>query len=389
MVTHKHDPNRPAPSGQASGRESGFSGERIARVLARAGVASRREAERLIEAGRVALNGVALTSPAMNVGPGDIVTLDGKVLADREPARLWLHHKPAGLITTNKDPKGRPTVFDRLPKDLPRVMSVGRLDINSEGLLLLTNDGDLARSLELPSTGLVRRYRARAYGRASQAKLDTLKAGMVVDGIAYGPIEAVLEGAGAAGGANVWIALALSEGKNREVRKVLDAIGLKVSRLIRVSYGPFELGDLPSGAVAEVPAARLKALTAALASGADLNAAMPKASPPAERLSVASNPKHRADAAPRKPGQGRPGRPGAPRAEDTKSARSKFAGARPAGATSWDSRETKPDGPKKTYKSGWARPKPKSAGPKSGGPKSPGPKAAQPKSRPTGPKGAR
>ncbi len=194
MVSHKHDPIRPASRVKP---RPPILGERIARVLARAGVASRREAERLIGAGRVALNGVVLTSPAVNVGPGDIVTMDGKVIADREPARLWLHHKPAGLITTHKDPKGRATVFDRLPKDLPRVMSMGRLDINSEGLLLLTNDGDLARSLELPSTGLVRRYRARAYGRASQAKLDRLKDGMVVDGIAYGPIQAMLEGAGA------------------------------------------------------------------------------------------------------------------------------------------------------------------------------------------------
>jgi 23S rRNA pseudouridine2605 synthase len=323
-------------------------------VLARAGVASRREAERLIEAGRVALNGVALTSPAVNVGPGDIVTLDGKVIADREPARLWLHHKPAGLITTHKDPKGRPTVFDRLPKTLPRVMSVGRLDINSEGLLLLTNDGDLARALELPSTGLVRRYRARAYGRASQAKLDTLKAGIVVDGIAYGPIEAVLEGAGAGGGANVWIALALAEGKNREVRKVLDAIGLKVSRLIRVSYGPFELGDLPSGAVAEVPARDVRALLAGNFEPAPPPAAAKRPPQSAEPVLGSASGRARGRTAPPKGEHPRP-RSSPPGGSPRKAGEGGRTGARKP-----------PEDPKKPYKPGWARPKPRSgpSGPK-------------------------
>jgi 23S rRNA pseudouridine2605 synthase len=229
----------------------------VARTLARAGVASRREAERLIEAGRVALNGEVLTSPAVNVGPEDILTLDGEVVADREPPRLWRYHKPAGLITTHKDPKGRPTVFSSLPKDLPRVISIGRLDLNSEGLLLLTNDGALARQLELPAAGVVRRYRARAYGRAGQDKLDRLKTGITVEGVAYGPIEARIEGGT---GSNIWVGVGLAEGKNREVRKVLEALGLKVNRLIRVAYGPLELGDLPPGEVEEVPARQLRQL---------------------------------------------------------------------------------------------------------------------------------
>ncbi len=249
MVSHPSDPSgRPGP-GQPTTR-----GERAAKVLARAGVASRREVERLIESGRVALNGQVLTSPAVNVGEGDILTLDGKAVAEREPARLWRYHKPAGLITTHKDPKGRPSVFERLPPNMPRVISVGRLDLTSEGLLMLTNDGELARQLELPTTGLVRRYRARAFGRVSQETLDRLKDGIVVDGVAYGPIQAHLDGGR---GSNLWISLSLAEGKNREVRKVLEAVGLKVNRLIRTSYGPFELGSLEPGAVDEITARRL------------------------------------------------------------------------------------------------------------------------------------
>ena len=254
MVSHSNDPSGRRSGGQAFDHAGA---ERVARVLARAGIASRREAERLIEAGRVALNGQVLTSPAVNVGPSDIVTVDGAPIAEREPPRLWRYHKPPGLLTTHKDPKGRTTVFDTLPKDLPRVISVGRLDYSSEGLLLLTNDGAVARQLELPSTGVVRWYRARAFGRASQEKLDRLKDGITVDGVAYGSIEAKLE---RGQGANVWISLALSEGKNREVRKVLEALGMKVNRLIRVAYGPFELGDLAPGAVEEVPARQLKPL---------------------------------------------------------------------------------------------------------------------------------
>jgi 23S rRNA pseudouridine2605 synthase len=220
-------------------------------VLARAGVASRREVERLIAAGRVTLNGRPLTTPAVKVSAADVVTLDGQVVAAAEATRLFRYHKPQGLVTSHADPKGRPTVFQALPEGLPRLISVGRLDLNSEGLLLLTNDGGLARALELPSNGWIRRYRARAYGRIDQARLDSLKDGITVEGVRYGPIEARLD-AGKAGATNVWVTLSLAEGKNREVRRVLEALGLTVNRLIRVSYGPFDLGTLPVGKIEEV-----------------------------------------------------------------------------------------------------------------------------------------
>lgn len=244
MVEHNPHPN----DGDASGQ-----GERIAKALARAGVASRREVERLIEAGRVTLNGQVLTTPAVKVQRGDILMVDGKVVDEPEPARVWRYHKPVGLVTTHADPKGRPTVFQALPPGMPRVISVGRLDLNSEGLLLLTNDGGLARALELPSTGLSRRYRARARGRITQDKLDQLKNGITVEGVHYGPIEATLDKAKEGGtGANLWITLTLTEGKNREVRKVLEALGLTVNRLIRLAYGPFQLGTLAQGELEEV-----------------------------------------------------------------------------------------------------------------------------------------
>ncbi|HZC15923.1 MAG TPA: pseudouridine synthase [Caulobacteraceae bacterium] len=249
MVEHAPDPNPADSLGQASGVQ--VSGERVAKALARAGVASRREVERLIAAGRVKLNGKVLTTPAVKVDARDVLTVDGKVVAAAEPARLWRYHKPVGLVTTHADPKGRPTVFEALPRGLPRVISVGRLDLNSEGLLLLTNDGELARSLELPSNGLVRRYRARVRGQAKQEALDGLRDGLSVDGVVYGPIQARLEPK-SGDGVNHWIAISLAEGKNREVRKVLDALGLAVNRLIRVSYGPHQLGDLKPGEVAEV-----------------------------------------------------------------------------------------------------------------------------------------
>lgn len=223
-------------------------------MLARAGVCSRRDAERLIADGRVKLNGTRLDTPAVKVTAADKITVDGKPVASAEPSRLWRYHKPSGLVTTHRDPAGRPTVFERLPKDLPRVVSVGRLDLTSEGLLLLTNDGGLARRLELPSSGWRRRYRARAFGRIEQADLDKLAQGVTVDGVRYGPIEAKLE----RGGANSWITLSLSEGKNREVRRVLESFGLKVNRLIRVAYGPFLLGALEPGAVEEIPRRVLK-----------------------------------------------------------------------------------------------------------------------------------
>ena len=230
-------------------------GERIAKRLARAGVCSRREAERRIAAGRVTLNGKTLETPAVNVLEKDIITMDGVPVGKKEPVRLWRYHKPAGLVTSHSDEKGRDTIFDHLPEDIPRVISVGRLDMNSEGLLLLTNDGGLSRYLELPATGWIRKYRARAYGRITQEKLDLLKEGICIDGFSYGAIEAVLEPSQTA---NVWIDISLKEGKNREVRRVLDSLGMQVNRLIRTSYGSFSLGDLPSGAIEEVKREELR-----------------------------------------------------------------------------------------------------------------------------------
>jgi 23S rRNA pseudouridine2605 synthase len=224
-------------------------GIRIAKAMARAGVASRREVERLIGLGKVAVNGRILDSAATLVRPDDILTLDGQVVGGPEPTRVWRYHKPAGLLTTHSDPGGRPTVFQHLPEGMPRVISVGRLDFNTEGLLILTNDGELARALELPSTGWVRRYRARAHGSTTQARLDGLQHGVEVDGVRYGPIEARLD---KAQGSNVWITVSVAEGKNREVRKVLESLGLKVNRLIRLSYGPFSLGALGAEEVEEV-----------------------------------------------------------------------------------------------------------------------------------------
>jgi 23S rRNA pseudouridine2605 synthase len=230
-------------------------GERIAKVMARAGLASRRQAEAWIAAGRVAVNGAVISSPALNVTPSDRIAVDGQPLPRRERTRLFLYHKPRGLVTTHSDPEGRPTIFAALPKDLPRLISVGRLDINTEGLLLLTNDGGLARVLELPATGWLRRYRVRALGRVMQPALDRLRGGVTVEGVHYGPIEATLD---REQGANVWLTVGIREGKNREVRKVLETLALKVNRLIRVAFGPFELGDLDDGAVEEVKTEELR-----------------------------------------------------------------------------------------------------------------------------------
>jgi 23S rRNA pseudouridine2605 synthase len=230
-------------------------GERIAKRMARAGLCSRRDAERWIADRRVSVNGTVLTSPAIVVAPGDKVVVDGKPLPDAEPARLWRYYKPSGLVTTARDEQGRTTIFERLPPSLPRVVSVGRLDLTSEGLLLLTNDGELARHLELPATGWVRRYRVRAFGRIDQAALDRLRNGITVEGVNYGAIEATIE---RQQGSNVWIDMALKEGRNREIRRVMEALGMTVNRLIRVSYGPFQLGKLDLGAVDEVPRRVLK-----------------------------------------------------------------------------------------------------------------------------------
>lgn len=256
----------PAPK-QTEGAQPG---ERIAKYLARAGVASRREAEQLIEMGVVTVDGETLTTPAFKVLPGMEVKVDGTRVGAKEPARLWRYHKPAGLVTTHKDPQGRPTVFDAVAgreggllkssgpsaaSRLPRVISVGRLDLTTEGLLLLTNDGALARRLELPSTGWVRRYRVRAYGPADPNKLAALSQGIAIDGVAYKPIRAELE---QFQGGNAWIAISLTEGKNREVRKVMEHLGLKVNRLIRTAYGPFQLGGLKKGAIEEVTTKQLR-----------------------------------------------------------------------------------------------------------------------------------
>jgi 23S rRNA pseudouridine2605 synthase len=225
-------------------------GDRIAKFLARAGVASRRDAEKLIADGLVSLNGEKVAHPATFVATGDIVQVGGRVVDAPERARLWRYHKPDGLITTHRDQAGRPTVFERLPPGLPRVVSVGRLDLNSEGLLLLTNDGALARRLELPSNGWIRRYRVRVHGEVDQAALRALSDGVTVDGVRYAGIEAGLD---SVKGSNAWLTVSLREGRNREIRKVMGYLHLSVTRLIRIAYGPFQLGMLERGAIAEVP----------------------------------------------------------------------------------------------------------------------------------------
>ena len=266
------DTDKRAPRAEPKPKKAG---ERIAKVVARAGLASRRDSEEMITQGRVTVNGRVINSPALDVTANDVVAVDGKVLPPRERTRLFMYHKPRGLMTTHADPEGRPTVFDNLPEGLPRLISIGRLDFNTEGLLLLTNDGGLARALELPDTGWLRRYRVRAHGEVTQAQLDELKKGVEVDGVKYGSIDATLE---RDQGANVWLVFAIREGKNREVRNVMAHLGLEVNRLIRVSYGPFQLGELAEGQVEEVKTRVLREQLgekiAALA-GADFNRPMP------------------------------------------------------------------------------------------------------------------
>ncbi len=232
-----------------------FEGERIAKFLARAGVASRREAEKLIEQGIVTVNGEVLSTPAFKVTPDMDIRVDGTRVAKPQPPRMWRFHKPDGLVTTHKDPQGRPTVFQALEGRLPRVISIGRLDLTTEGLLLLTNSGALSRQLELPANAWTRRYRVRAYGRTTQKALDGLQEGVNIDGIEYGPIRAKLD---QQQGDNQWITLSINEGKNREVRNVMRHLGLTVNRLIRTAYGPFQLGKLPKGDYEEVPGKQLR-----------------------------------------------------------------------------------------------------------------------------------
>ncbi len=286
-------------------------GERIAKVIARAGLASRREAEAWIVAGRVSVNGAMISSPALNVTRSDRIAVDGLPLRARERTRLFLYHKPRGLMTTHSDPEGRDTIFRALPKGLPRLISVGRLDINTEGLLLLTNDGGLARILELPATGWLRRYRVRALGRVQQEALDRLRGGITIDGIRYGPIEATLD---REQGANVWLTFGIREGKNREVRKVLETLGLQVNRLIRVAFGPFDLGSLNDGAVKEIETEELRTMLGEQIvneSGADFDAPLaseethtPSRGHPKTRAREAHKPQGKTGD---KPGQG-PGR---------------------------------------------------------------------------------
>ncbi|MFP3382504.1 pseudouridine synthase [Tritonibacter sp. SIMBA_163] len=238
------------PQGHASvNAQPASEGGRIAKVLSRAGVASRREAERMIAEGRVAVNGKVIDSPALNVTDNDRIVVDGKPLPEAEAPRLWLYYKPTGLVTSNSDEKGRRTIFDELPEDLPRVMTVGRLDINSEGLLLLTNDGGVKRQLELPSTGWLRRYRVRINGRPQDHEFEILRKGVVIDGERFQPMTVTLD---RQQGANAWLTIGLREGKNREIRRAMDEVGYPVNRLLRVSYGPFQLGTLKEGEVEEL-----------------------------------------------------------------------------------------------------------------------------------------
>ena len=230
-------------------------GERIAKVVARAGVCSRRDAERYIEQGRIAVNGQVLTTPAFVVTSKDMITVDSQPLPVKERTRVWRYYKPAGLITSHKDPEGRPTVFDSLPETMPRVISVGRLDLNSEGLLLLTNDGELARRIELPSTGWIRRYRVRIHGDMTPDIMEKLAQGVTVEGVRYAGVQVVVD---KKQGTNTWLTVSLKEGKNREIRRLMESFGLKVTRLIRVSYGPFQLGVLPKGGLDEISAKVLK-----------------------------------------------------------------------------------------------------------------------------------
>ncbi|QNQ11961.1 pseudouridine synthase [Sphingomonas alpina] len=321
------------PSKDAPG-ESSRDSQRIAKLLARAGIASRREVERMITEGRVALNGVAIETPATILTSLAGVTVDGNPVQAAAPARLFLYHKPSGLLVTERDPGGRPTIYDKLPKDLPRLVPVGRLDLNTEGLLLLTTDGELKRQLELPATGVERAYRARAYGAVTQAQLEDLIHGVEIEGVRYGSINANLE---RRTGANVWIEMILTEGKNREVRRVLEYLGLKVSRLIRTRYGPFVLGDLPPGDIGEVRQHDVVAFRK-----------NPTRNPPPERLKQDEKYSARPRPTPVVAGARRPPSPAPRRTEGPGDRRTPSAGpraARPEPVTIGDKRPARPKAP--------------------------------------------
>jgi 23S rRNA pseudouridine2605 synthase len=314
-------------------------GDRIAKVLARAGLCSRRDAERWIEEGRVAVDGKRLDTPAFVVTPGSIILVDGKPIKEPEPSRLWRYHKPAGLVTSHRDEKGRPTLFDTLPPELGRVISVGRLDLNSEGLLLLTNDGELARKLELPTTGWVRRYKVRVHGTVEPERFVPLVDGVVIDGVRYGEIKVEFE---RQKGSNAWVTVALAEGKNREIRKVFEHLGYVVTRLIRLSYGPFQLGLLPRGAIEEVPRRVLRdqlGLGAAKDKGAARKTLALKEEPAAPKGKPRVPKPHRAvEPAPKR------GRPPAPAAERSIEARA--APGKPAARVTVKTIAARPTGPK-------------------------------------------
>ncbi|MCJ2038612.1 pseudouridine synthase [Methylobacterium sp. J-059] len=304
-----------APAKAAPAAPETYEGERIAKAIARAGIASRRDVEAMIAEGRITLNGRVLDTPAINVTDSDAITVDGEPLPTRERTRLWIFHKPRGLVTTARDPEGRQTVFEVMPEEMPRVVAIGRLDINTEGLLLLTNDGGLAKVIAHPDTGWLRRYRVRAFGDITQMELDQLRKGVTIDGMEYGPVEATLD---RVSGDNVWLTLGLREGKNREVKRILEHLGLSVNRLIRLSFGPFQLGDLEVGLTEEI---KTKVLKEQLGKGLASQAGVDFASPVREPIAPFGGPKKEAqaersrrDEAPRgrAPSGGRPVRPAAP-----------------------------------------------------------------------------
>lgn len=293
-------------------QSSSVPGDRIAKVLSRAGIASRREAERMIEAGRVRVNGTQIDSPALNVTARDEISVDGVLVGDPEPPRMWLYHKPTGVVTTNRDEKGRGTIFDDLPDDMPRVMSIGRLDLNSEGLLLLTNDGEVKRKLELPSNGWLRRYRVRVNGRPSEDTVEPLRKGITVDGEQFQPMTVTID---RQQGANAWLTVGLREGKNREIRRAMEAVHLSVNRLIRTSYGPFQLGELKSGEVEEI---KRKVVRDQLGIELADNSGTAVKKKPSQLKRT-----------PRKPGAPGPGRPGLPKTPTEKLATANSASGKP------------------------------------------------------------